>query len=66
MTSNVGAHILQKNSSLGFSAGILDDDFDKTRDKIMDEAKSFKPEFLNRLTELYFPPACQKEYECYR
>jgi len=53
MTSNVGAHILQRNSSLGFSAGNADDDFDKTKDKIMDEAKkSFKPEFLNRLTEI--------------
>ena len=53
MTSNVGAHILQRNSSLGFSAGNADDDFDKIKDKIMDEAKkSFKPEFLNRLTEM--------------
>jgi ATP-dependent Clp protease ATP-binding subunit ClpC len=52
MTSNVGAHILQRNSSLGFSAGNADD-FDKTKDKIMDEAKkTFKPEFLNRLTEI--------------
>jgi ATP-dependent Clp protease ATP-binding subunit ClpC len=52
MTSNVGAHILQRNSSLGFSAGSADD-FDKTKDKIMDEAKkTFKPEFLNRLTEI--------------
>ncbi len=52
MTSNVGAHILQKNSSLGFSARTADD-FDNTKDKIMDEAKkSFKPEFLNRLTEI--------------
>ena len=53
MTSNVGAHILQKNSSLGFSAGNSDDDFESTKEKIMDEAKkSFKPEFLNRLTEI--------------
>jgi len=53
MTSNVGAHILQRNSSLGFSAGNADDDFDRIKDKIMDEAKkSFKPEFLNRLTEI--------------
>ena len=52
MTSNVGAHILQRSSSLGFSAGNADD-FDKTKDKIMDEAKkTFKPEFLNRLTEI--------------
>jgi ATP-dependent Clp protease ATP-binding subunit ClpC len=53
MTSNVGAHILQRNSSLGFSSGNLEDDFDNTKDKIMDEAKkTFKPEFLNRLTEI--------------
>ena len=38
MTSNVGAHILQKNSSLGFSAG-NSDDFESTKEKIMDEAK---------------------------
>jgi ATP-dependent Clp protease ATP-binding subunit ClpC len=53
MTSNVGAHILQRNSSLGFSSGNSEDDFDSTKDKIMDEAKkTFKPEFLNRLTEI--------------
>jgi ATP-dependent Clp protease ATP-binding subunit ClpC len=52
MTSNVGAHILQRNSSLGFTSGNADD-FDRTKDKIMDEAKkTFKPEFLNRLTEI--------------
>jgi ATP-dependent Clp protease ATP-binding subunit ClpC len=62
MTSNVGAHILQRNSSLGFSAGNADDDFDKIKDKIMDEAKkSFKPEFLNRLTEMViFRPLAKK------
>ena len=53
MTSNVGAHILQRNSSLGFSSGNSEDDFENTKDKIMDEAKkTFKPEFLNRLTEI--------------
>ena len=53
MTSNIGAHILQKNTSMGFSMRDSDQDFDNTKDKIMDEAKkSFKPEFLNRLTEI--------------
>lgn len=53
MTSNVGAHILQRGTSLGFSAGGDEQDFDNTKGKIMDEAKkSFKPEFLNRLTEI--------------
>ena len=52
MTSNIGAHILQKNI-MGFSIGDADQDFENTKDKILDEAKkSFKPEFLNRLTEL--------------
>ena len=53
MTSNVGAEILQRNTSLGFSIGDAEQDFEKTKDKIMDEAKKvFKPEFLNRLTEI--------------
>jgi ATP-dependent Clp protease ATP-binding subunit ClpC len=62
MTSNVGAHILQRNSSLGFSSGNSEDDFDSTKDKIMDEAKkTFKPEFLNRLTEIViFRPLVKK------
>ncbi len=53
MTSNVGAHILQRNTSMGFAVGDADQNFENTKDKIMDEAKkSFKPEFLNRLTEI--------------
>ena len=39
MTSNVGAHILQKNTSMGFSMRDADQDFDNTKDKILDEAK---------------------------
>ncbi len=54
MTTNVGAQILQKSSSLGFG-GIenVENEFDKVKDKIMEEAKRiFKPEFLNRVNEL--------------
>ena len=62
MTSNVGAHILQKNTSMGFSMRDADQDFDNTKDKIMDEAKkSFKPEFLNRLTEIVIFKPLAKE-----
>ena len=54
MTSNVGAEILQRNTSMGF--GIENSSFneyDKIRDKMLDETKRvFKPEFLNRLNEL--------------
>ncbi len=54
MTSNVGAEILQRNTSMGF--GVDDDganEYEKIREKILDETKRvFKPEFLNRLNEL--------------
>jgi ATP-dependent Clp protease ATP-binding subunit ClpC len=53
MTSNVGAHILQRSTSMGFAVGDEEQDFENTKSKIMDEAKkTFKPEFLNRLTEI--------------
>jgi ATP-dependent Clp protease ATP-binding subunit ClpC len=54
MTSNVGAEIMQRDMSLGFGGG--DDwkyNFAKVREQIIDEAKkAFKPEFINRLTEM--------------
>ena len=54
MTSNVGAEILQRNTSMGF--GIEDtaeNEYEKVREKILDETKRvFKPEFLNRLNDL--------------
>jgi ATP-dependent Clp protease ATP-binding subunit ClpC len=54
MTSNVGAEILQRNTSMGFGIeNSLVNEYDKIRDKIIDETKRvFKPEFLNRLNEL--------------
>jgi ATP-dependent Clp protease ATP-binding subunit ClpC len=53
MTSNVGAHILQKGQGLGFGIDDLNDTFDTTKKKILDEAKRvFKPEFLNRINSL--------------
>ena len=53
MTSNVGANLLQKNTSMGFESGLdPTKDFENTKDKILEEAKKFfKPEFLNRLSE---------------
>jgi ATP-dependent Clp protease ATP-binding subunit ClpC len=53
MTSNVGAHILQKGQNLGFGNEDADQNFDKIKEKIMEEAKRvFKPEFLNRINSL--------------
>lgn len=54
MTSNVGAEILQRNTSMGFGLEKTgEDEYEKIREKIIDETKRvFKPEFLNRLNEL--------------
>jgi ATP-dependent Clp protease ATP-binding subunit ClpC len=54
MTSNVGAEILQKDAMLGFGAGQnAAQDFERLKSSIIDEAKkAFKPEFINRLTDM--------------
>jgi len=53
MTSNVGAHILQKGTGLGFGTEDQDFSWDSTKSKILDEAKRvFKPEFLNRINSI--------------
>jgi ATP-dependent Clp protease ATP-binding subunit ClpC len=54
MTSNVGAEILQKDVALGFGVGQNAlQDFEKLKTSVIDEAKkAFKPEFINRLTDM--------------
>ncbi len=54
MTSNVGADVLQRNNSVGFDVGVDSTrDYEKLKERIMDETKrAFKPEFLNRLTDI--------------
>ncbi|MDQ8195741.1 ATP-dependent Clp protease ATP-binding subunit [Coraliomargarita sp. SDUM461004] len=54
MTSNVGADILQRNTSMGFGIeNNAENEYEKIREKILDETKRvFKPEFLNRLNDL--------------
>lgn len=54
MTSNVGAEILQRNTSMGFGLeNTAENEYEKIREKILDETKRvFKPEFLNRLNDL--------------
>ena len=53
MTSNIGAELLRKQTSLGF--GGLDEDrsYEGMKEKLMDALKrTFKPEFLNRLDDI--------------
>src|SRR5260221_6048787 len=53
MTSNAGAEMIKKQTSLGFGAPKLDDNYDNMRDKVLEETKRvFKPEFLNRLDDI--------------
>jgi ATP-dependent Clp protease ATP-binding subunit ClpC len=53
MTSNVGAELLKKQTTMGFGAPREGHDYDSMREKILDETKRvFKPEFLNRLDEI--------------
>ena len=57
MTSNVGAQQLQRQTTMGFAAGGKDDfhDLEKMREKVLEEAKKiFKPEFLNRISDIVF------------
>src|SRR6188474_790639 len=51
MTSNVGAELIKKQTTLGFGAiSATSHDYDSMKEKIVEQAKRhFKPEFLNRL-----------------
>jgi ATP-dependent Clp protease ATP-binding subunit ClpC len=67
MTSNAGAEFFQKNTTLGFPflSGQENHDFEATKHKVLEEAKkSFRPEFLNRLSDLIvFKPLSKQTLE---
>ncbi len=56
MTSNVGAHTVKKQKTMGFAADDLDEKmnaYEKMKDNILESlSKTFRPEFLNRLDEV--------------
>ncbi len=55
MTTNVGAQLIQRQTTMGFAAAHSSDfhDLDKLKEKVLEEAKRiFKPEFLNRINDL--------------
>jgi len=55
MTTNVGAQLIQRQTTMGFAASSASDfhDMDKLKEKVLEEAKRiFKPEFLNRINDL--------------
>ena len=53
MTSNVGAELLRKETTLGFGTGRKEEKHQSMKDKLMGQLqKSFKPEFLNRVDDI--------------
>lgn len=53
MTSNVGAHEIKKQSSIGFTSKVNEEsEYEKMKDNVLKELKKkFKPEFLNRIDD---------------
>jgi ATP-dependent Clp protease ATP-binding subunit ClpC len=53
LTSNVGAELIKRQTTMGFSPINDQNSYEKMREKIMEEAKrQFRPEFLNRLDDI--------------
>jgi ATP-dependent Clp protease ATP-binding subunit ClpC len=55
MTTNVGAQLIQRQTTMGFAAAgaRTSTTLDKMKEKVLEEAKRiFKPEFLNRINDL--------------
>ena len=62
LTSNVGAELIKKQTTMGFGAPKLDGSHDTMRDKILEETKRvFKPEFLNRIDDIIVFHTLSKE-----
>jgi len=63
MTSNLGAELLKKQGSIGFTPAKEEVTFEKMKGQLMDEVKrTFKPEFLNRIDEvIVFHPLSQED-----
>ncbi len=55
MTSNVGAHTIRKQKTLGFAPAddSIDSEYEKMKENILEELKrTFRPEFINRIDEI--------------
>ena len=66
MTSNVGAHTIRKQKTLGFAVNeeeMAKNEYEKMKENVMDELKrSFRPEFLNRVDDIIVFHSLDKEY----
>lgn len=66
MTSNVGAHTIKKQRTLGFAGAEQDEKqsaYEKMKENIMDDLKrTFRPEFLNRIDDIIVFHALEQEH----
>jgi len=63
MTSNIGADLLKRDTTVGFGAGNSEHSYDGMKSKIMEEVKRiFKPEFLNRLDNTIVFRSLEREH----
>jgi ATP-dependent Clp protease ATP-binding subunit ClpC len=65
MTSNVGAELIRKTSSLGFKTQKEELTYQDMKEKLLEEVKrTFKPEFLNRIDDIIvFRPLVKEDLE---
>jgi ATP-dependent Clp protease ATP-binding subunit ClpC len=63
MTSNVGAELIRKTSSLGFKSQKEEITYQEMKEKLLEEVKrTFKPEFLNRIDDtIVFRPLAKED-----
>ncbi|QNO14821.1 ATP-dependent Clp protease ATP-binding subunit [Alkalicella caledoniensis] len=63
MTSNVGADLIKKESSMGFRPASSESNYSDMKNKVTDELKrTFRPEFLNRIDEIIVFHSLEKEH----
>ncbi|MGI6173455.1 MAG: ATP-dependent Clp protease ATP-binding subunit [Christensenellales bacterium] len=64
MTSNAGAHTIQKQRVVGFSGSVKSEkDYESMKESVMAELKKvFRPEFLNRVDETIVFHALEQEH----
>jgi len=65
MTSNVGAHTIRKQKTMGFASGGDEKErsYERMKENVMDELKrTFRPEFLNRIDEIIVFHALEEEH----
>jgi ATP-dependent Clp protease ATP-binding subunit ClpC len=62
MTSNVGADVIKKETTMGFGAHKKEESHEGMKSKVMEETKRvFKPEFLNRVDDIVVFESLNKE-----